>query len=317
MRCLHGDTIGRLPRRSLGVVEVANNAQVGRRQVRYAGEVTPPTSRRRHSLRVISADRAARIARVEHEDRLWHGMKDDYTYVVPERGGTEVAFRGRTYSHGAATLLLKQPGEIYRELRRDGPGTYDVVFLSPSAVDAARAAVAPRRDVVLEPLLDRRDPRARALLALHAELRDDDTLAATTLIAEAALALTALPGATTVGGERPAVRRARAYLLERLSEPVRLDELADHVRLDKHHLIRAFRAEVGVPPYEFLTHARVHRARELLRQGVASGTVASLVGYCDQSQLNRHFVRLTGTSPGRYARAHRPRDQRSPADRAR
>src|SRR5262249_17371482 len=103
------------------------------------------------------------------------------------------------------------------------------------------------------------------------------------------------------GRERAAVKRARDYLREHLSEQVRLDDLADHVGLDKFHLIRAFRAEVGVPPYQFLTHARIHRARELLRAGMPALRVASAVGYCDQSQLHRHFVRLVGQSPARYA----------------
>jgi transcriptional regulator GlxA family with amidase domain len=92
-------------------------------------------------------------------------------------------------------------------------------------------------------------------------------------------------------------------LLERLAEPVRLDELADHVRLDKYHLIRAFRAELGAPPYEYLTHARIYRARELLRAGSSPSAVAPAVGYYDQSQLHRHFLKIVGTTPGQYARS--------------
>jgi AraC-like DNA-binding protein len=77
------------------------------------------------------------------------------------------------------------------------------------------------------------------------------------------------------------------------------------VGLDKFHLVRAFRAALGIAPYEFLTHARVHRARALLSGGATAAAAASAVGYCDQSQLHRHFVRIVGTTPGRYARQRR------------
>jgi AraC-like DNA-binding protein len=164
---------------------------------------------------------------------------------------------------------------------------------------AARAA----SELVFEaPILPVTDPRAAALVALCRLTEGADALAVETAVAEAALALVALGGSQAAAGhEQRAVQRARAYLLERLAASVRLDDVADHVGVDKYHLIRAFRAQVGVPPYEFLTHARVHRARELLRRGVPAASAATAVGFCDQSQLHRHFVRLVGMTPGRYA----------------
>ena len=63
------------------------------------------------------------------------------------------------------------------------------------------------------------------------------------------------------------MRRARAFLHDALADKITLDDLAEHAGLDKFHLVRAFRAEVGLPPYEYLTHLRVSRAKELLRRG--------------------------------------------------
>jgi len=235
-------------------------------------------------------------------------MKDRYAFVLSERGTSEFLYRGAVYVQGPGFVQLKQPGEIYRDLRREGPATFDVVLIELDAVYAARDSFAPRHEVVFDrPQVAADDPRARPLLALHSQLlRGGDALADESAVAEAALALAMLGiSSHPVAQECSAVRRARAYLLERLSDQVRLDDLADHVRLDKYHLIRAFRAEVGVPPYEFLTHARIHRARELLRKGMPVSQVAVALGYCDQSQLHRHFVRLVGVTPGRYASSYR------------
>jgi len=44
------------------------------------------------------------------------------------------------------------------------------------------------------------------------------------------------------------------------------------------------------------------RAKELLAAGVRPSEIAPRVGFYDQSQLNRHFRRIVGTTPGAYAR---------------
>jgi len=102
------------------------------------------------------------------------------------------------------------------------------------------------------------------------------------------------------------------YLRERISDSVTLDDLALHAGLDKFHLCRAFRAQIGMPPHAYLTHLRVARARRLLERGVVASQVASLVGFYDQSQLNRHFRRIVGTTPGRHALRQAGRERSVP-----
>jgi transcriptional regulator GlxA family with amidase domain len=91
-------------------------------------------------------------------------------------------------------------------------------------------------------------------------------------------------------------------LHDALAEKVTLDDLAEHAALDKFHLVRAFRAEVGLPPYEYLTQVRISLARQLLQRGVRVAEVAQAAGFCDESQLHRHFRRIVGVAPGVYAK---------------
>ena len=105
------------------------------------------------------------------------------------------------------------------------------------------------------------------------------------------------------------MRRAIEYVRERLGESFTLAELAAHADLDKFHLCRAFRAQVGMPPHAYLTHLRVARAKELLARGMRATDVAQLAGFYDQAQLTRHFTRIVGTTPARYARAATDRGQ--------
>lgn len=94
-----------------------------------------------------------------------------------------------------------------------------------------------------------------------------------------------------------------AYLRERLAESITLDDLATHAALDKFHLCRAFRTQIGMPPHAYLTHLRIQRAKELLLDGVRASEIAPQVGLYDQSQLNRHFRRIVGVTPARYGNA--------------
>jgi AraC-like DNA-binding protein len=111
-------------------------------------------------------------------------------------------------------------------------------------------------------------------------------------------------------------------LHDAIADKITLDDLAQHAALDKFHLLRAFRAAVGLPPYEYLTQLRISRVKQLLQGGVRVAEAAQAVGFCDESQLHRHFRRIVGVTPGSYARSfvsppgarqHRPRQSRAAA----
>jgi hypothetical protein len=175
------------------------------------------------------------LGRMENQDGLYRGMKDRFAYIIPERGQLEFAYRGRIYRSGLGVLSLKHPGEFYSELRREGLATFDIVFLDIDLVHAALGGSVHSEVVFPTPELASSDPRARALLQLHAVLRDgSEAFAREGAATEAATALALLARPRDqVRRETGAVARARAYLLERLAEPIRLDELADHVGMDK------------------------------------------------------------------------------------
>lgn len=244
------------------------------------------------------------LSRFENEERLYTGMKDLAGFMLVERGSSQLWHRGRLHEVEPGAVVLTLPGEIYRDVQRDGPASFEIVLFDRAQLEAVTANPCELRAQLESPVLGPGHPRARALRAFHARLPQLGASGARELAVGAAVR--ALLGANTHESEqcrieRPAIARARAYLRARMLEQVRLDELADHVRLDKYHLIRAFRSELGVPPYEYLTQLRMVRARELLRSGMPSSQVAAELGYYDQSQFHRHFTRLLGTTPGRLA----------------
>ncbi len=228
---------------------------------------------------------------------LHTGMKDRYGVGRIEQGDTAWWGGGRVWRSTPGCILVKQPGDVVRHLSHRGQTTFTVVTLPANEVARVRS----EGRAVAIPQLEANDERAAPFHRLLDAVRAGaDRFALEIAVVEAVDAL-AIIGDTQPDHTRP-VRRALAYIRERLDVSITLDQLADHADLDKFHLCRAFRAQVGMPPHTYLTHLRITRAKDLLQRGVRASDVAPLVGFSDQAQLTRHFRRLVGTTPARYGR---------------
>jgi AraC-like DNA-binding protein len=107
-----------------------------------------------------------------------------------------------------------------------------------------------------------------------------------------------------VDGQRsPVVEVVRRYLDSRFASRVTLGDLAARAETHPAALLRRFRAETGLAPYEYVVSRRIEEARRLLAAGLPPAEVSVLAGFADQSHLNRHFRRIVGVTPGRFARS--------------
>ncbi len=234
-------------------------------------------------------------------------MKAHYGVTLTCDGRSISRIDGRERVQTPGTLGLTQPGQVHCNVRRDAPGGFQFLSFDAGLVDEAWSALDHGlRGRLRADELDPRDERARPLRQLHDVVLSEatDRFAVDVAIAEALAAFTSFLDTHRAPSVsfRPSVRRARDFLLDHVAEEVTLDALAEHARADKFHLCRAFSREIGFPPYAFLTQARIARARVLIQRGVRPSEVAPRVGFCDQSQMHRHFVRIVGCTPGAYAR---------------
>ncbi len=97
--------------------------------------------------------------------------------------------------------------------------------------------------------------------------------------------------------------RLREWIDACFREKATLRDAADALHAHPAHLVRMFSREFGISPHQYVTGRRVDLARRLLLDGMTPSLAAAAAGFCDQSHLSRHFTRLLGTSPGRYAAA--------------
>lgn len=113
---------------------------------------------------------------------------------------------------------------------------------------------------------------------------------------------TAILSATQADRSVPSVSIQKTLQFMQLHsvEPLSLNQLAAIADLSVLQFAAAFRREVGMPPYRYLSHLRVRVAKALLEQGMPMAQVAAEAGFFDQPHMYRHFRRVCGVTPGQY-----------------
>src|SRR2546427_9344807 len=95
------------------------------------------------------------------------------------------------------------------------------------------------------------------------------------------------------------------YLHARVTDEVRLDDLARLAGVHPAHLNRVFRTWHGCSVGEYIRRLRVDlAARELTASRKPIADIAAAIGFADQSHFSRVFARRTGMSPGQYRKLH-------------
>jgi len=98
--------------------------------------------------------------------------------------------------------------------------------------------------------------------------------------------------------------RTRAWMLDRLDQPVTVAAMAHHAMRSKRSFARHFRAETGTTPLRWMHEQRILHARRLLEEtDLPVEEIASRSGFGTATTLREHFGRATRTTPTAYRRA--------------
>jgi transcriptional regulator GlxA family with amidase domain len=96
----------------------------------------------------------------------------------------------------------------------------------------------------------------------------------------------------------------RAWMLERLHEPLTVARMARHAGYADRSFARIFRAETGMSPLQWLIGQRVLEARRLLEAtALPVEDVAARSGFGSAASLRQHLRRHAATTPTAYRRA--------------
>ncbi|WP_454759716.1 helix-turn-helix transcriptional regulator [Caulobacter segnis] len=248
--------------------------------------------------RQLPGVRLAHLEATKRSEDVDEHSHDDAHFVLATHG------RYITTAAGPETegpvLVYNPPDVVHRDRFVDGGGYFLAVSFAPADW---RALADAGRGAAIDALRLTGPPARRAALRLTRSLlaRDTETLSLEGLSLELA-SQAIMP--TSDGDKRPSwLDRAETYIADTFDQPINVADLADIAGVHPVHLARGYRRWLGAAPGDRLRTRRLERAADLLMRGRDPiGEIALASGFCDQSHLNRQFVKAYGVTPGEFAR---------------
>jgi len=94
---------------------------------------------------------------------------------------------------------------------------------------------------------------------------------------------------------------AKGFMRENLARELTVAEIASATGLSTSHFAQGFKNITGLTPHQWLMHARVDAAKDLLSERQLSlKEIAKVCGFVDQSHFTKVFSREVGNSPAQW-----------------
>ena len=253
-------------------------------------------------------------------ERFAPHMHEAYAIGVFVSGSYRLRCAGVEHLTGPGSVVALTPGVIHSGIPASEDGWTTRMFYPDEQLFRDLIEVGGTEWNASFPNLLIDDPSlARMLTTAHEILMAGPSLEGEELMLEAFAVLVRRYGTTS--SRRIISRTAmsigidavRDYIHDNVTTPIRLSTLARIAGVSPYHLIRVFGRAFGVSPYAYVKQLRVVHAQRMLRRGISATEVAFAVGFSDQSHLNRAFKAMVGVTPGAFARAYRPPDERKKA----
>lgn len=98
------------------------------------------------------------------------------------------------------------------------------------------------------------------------------------------------------------VGQAVNYIESNYSQPMRVQDIAAGLGLNRSYFCRFFRQQTGLSPQEYIVSCRLAKAAQFMTEhGMSQEEAARQAGYPDVFSFSRMFRRKYGMPPGRYA----------------
>lgn len=97
------------------------------------------------------------------------------------------------------------------------------------------------------------------------------------------------------------VERAKQYIVDNLSLPVTVKDVADHVHLSPEYFTKLFKKETGQNIKEYIILSKLEAAKEMLAHTNISVSLISIeLGYTNFSHFSQVFKKFEGVTPSEY-----------------
>ena len=202
-------------------------------------------------------------------------------YVRSGRGTLHA--RGGTHRVGPGEAFLILPGEVTTyEADRDDPWSYQWVGFD-GALSEDFAQLPPVFPVA-------EDPFGKLFRSIEGVTAPEYRIAATLFLLYAQLF-------SRADSANQHVRKVESLIRAAYMQPLRVEQIAGQLNLDRRYLSRLFKAKTGQTIQEYLLSVRMEEAVGCMQRGCSVQESARLCGYEDVSNFSKMFKKRLGKSP--------------------
>ena len=98
------------------------------------------------------------------------------------------------------------------------------------------------------------------------------------------------------------LRTVDQYIRAHLAHDIGVVDIARAAGYSPNYFTKIFKQALGVAPYQYLLHQRVHAVRDSLHTNARLADIAMATGFCNQEHMTRAFRQFYGISPSNYRR---------------
>lgn len=233
---------------------------------------------------------------------------DTLMFGLIETGSKSFERQGRTYTAPPGSISIVNAGDVHTGRRHSGPElVYQALYIPESYFYEASGEGHRTYAPYFEAAVIRDAELLRALQSFVGSVCEQAPRLVRESSMEAAIALLTdrygdVKSQRAIGEIREpnAVRQARDMIAARYAEELSIGDIAAASRLNRFHLMHAFRQHWGLPMHAYQLQLRVEHAKARLAAGEPVIQVALAVGFADQSHFTKRFVALVGVTPAVY-----------------
>ena len=238
-----------------------------------------------------------------------------YEMLLLLEGEISYIIEGETYTAGPGDVIFVAPGEIHA-IRIDGRKPYErlVLLFDIDALRSMMRELCAPLEVFSREAGERLHIVPRALVSEYGldrllgeifSCEDEDRYKRLFIMSKRLGFMIQTDKMFSAHKERLAsptskdglVSAAVTYIGEHISEPIRLEDVADHLFVSKSTLCHRFAKTVHMTTMHYILLKKMHRASDLLRNGYSASEAAAMVGYSNYTSFYYNFKRLMGRAP--------------------
>ncbi|MEK3847712.1 MULTISPECIES: AraC family transcriptional regulator [Paenibacillus] len=106
------------------------------------------------------------------------------------------------------------------------------------------------------------------------------------------------------------LQQGKDYIEMHYCDRVTIEQIAEHVGVDRAHFSRKFHSTFLISPAKYLQNLKINEAKRLLEQTTYNlSIIAQSIGYTDMSTFSKAFKKTAGIPPREYRFRHQSRQE--------